>query len=160
MESYAAKRVVVVGLGASGVAACRLLARRGASVTAMDAKPAERLSADAPVPVLHVRRTEDRPGGAANVAMDLVALGASVVAIGVTGQDAEGRLLKGALERERVDASGLVEDASRPTTVKRNLIGLAQTRHPQKMFRVDYETRDPLSAETADTRRSTSCERR
>ena len=47
MESYAAKRVVVVGLGASGVAACRLLARRGASVTAMDAKPAERLSADA-----------------------------------------------------------------------------------------------------------------
>ncbi|MCA9288046.1 MAG: D-glycero-beta-D-manno-heptose 1-phosphate adenylyltransferase [Phycisphaerales bacterium] len=110
---------------------------------------AERLSADAPVPVLHVRRTEDRPGGAANVAMDLVALGASVVAIGVTGQDAEGRLLKGALERERVDASGLVEDASRPTTVKRNLIGLAQTRHPQKMFRVDYETRDPLSAETA-----------
>ncbi len=47
MESYAAKRVVVVGLGASGVAACRLLARRGASVTAMDAKPAERLSAEA-----------------------------------------------------------------------------------------------------------------
>ncbi|MEZ6233929.1 MAG: D-glycero-beta-D-manno-heptose 1-phosphate adenylyltransferase [Phycisphaerales bacterium] len=110
---------------------------------------AERLSADAPVPVLHVRRTEDRPGGAANVAMDLVALGATVVAIGVTGQDAEGRLLKGALERERVDSAGLVEDPSRPTTVKRNLIGLAQTRHPQKMFRVDYETREPLSGETA-----------
>jgi UDP-N-acetylmuramoylalanine--D-glutamate ligase len=47
MESYAAKRVVVVGLGASGVAACRLLVRRGAKVTAMDAKPVERLSQEA-----------------------------------------------------------------------------------------------------------------
>jgi D-beta-D-heptose 7-phosphate kinase/D-beta-D-heptose 1-phosphate adenosyltransferase len=111
---------------------------------------AERLSADAPVPVLHVRRSEDRPGGAANVALDLVALGGSVVAIGVTGHDADAANLTAALTRERVDTSGLVADPSRPTTVKRNLIGLAQTRHPQKMFRVDYESREPLHPAIAD----------
>lgn len=111
---------------------------------------AERLSADAPVPVLHVRRQEDRPGGAANVAMDLVALGGSVVAIGVTGEDHDGGVLRKALERERVDVGGLVADPTRPTTVKRNLIGLAQTRHPQKMFRVDYESREALSAEVGE----------
>lgn len=111
---------------------------------------AERLSADAPVPVLHVRRSEDRPGGAANVALDLVALGASVAAIGVTGADADAENLRAALERGQIDTAGLVADPSRPTTVKRSLIGLAQTRHPQKMFRVDYESREPLSPAIAD----------
>lgn len=111
---------------------------------------AERLSADAPVPVLHVRRSEDRPGGAANVALDLVALGASVTAIGVTGQDADAQTLRAALTRERIEIAGLVADAARPTTVKRSLIGLAQTRHPQKMFRVDYESREPLGSPVAE----------
>lgn len=106
---------------------------------------AERLSADAPVPVLHVRRSEDRPGGAANVALDLVALGGSVEAIGVSGDDADGATLRAAMLRERVGTAGLVSDPSRPTTVKRSLIGLAQARHPQKMFRVDQESRDPLA---------------
>lgn len=111
---------------------------------------AERLSPDAPVPILNVRRREDRPGGAANVCMDLVALGGSVRAFGVTGADDHAAVLRAALDRERVDASGLVEDAARPTTVKHNLIGLAQTRHPQKMFRVDYESREPLAGAVLD----------
>ncbi len=51
---------------------------------------AERLSADAPVPILHVRRSESVPGGAANVCMDLVALGGKVEAFGVTGGDEVG----------------------------------------------------------------------
>ncbi len=105
---------------------------------------ADRLSADAPVPVLHVRRTEDRPGGAANVCLDLVAMKARVIAFGVTGADSEGRRLRELLEASGVTSSGLVEDGSRPTTVKRNMIGLAQHRHPQKMFRVDFESRDPI----------------
>jgi D-beta-D-heptose 7-phosphate kinase/D-beta-D-heptose 1-phosphate adenosyltransferase len=107
---------------------------------------AERLAADAPVPVLRASRTEQRPGGAANVCLDLAAMKGTVRGFGVTGQDPEARLLRETLHKEGIDPSGLVADAARPTTLKENLIGLAQHRHPQKMFRVDYESRDPLPA--------------
>jgi D-beta-D-heptose 7-phosphate kinase/D-beta-D-heptose 1-phosphate adenosyltransferase len=108
---------------------------------------ADRLSPEAPVPVLHVQRNEDRPGGAANVCLDLVAMKATVHALGVTGDDRDADLLRSALVSSRVNADSLVTDPSRPTTVKRSLIGLAQHRHPQKMFRVDHESREPLSAQ-------------
>jgi D-beta-D-heptose 7-phosphate kinase/D-beta-D-heptose 1-phosphate adenosyltransferase len=106
---------------------------------------AERLSADAPVPVLHVRRTEQTPGGAANVCMDLAALHGRVLAFGVRGDDPAGEAMVRALGAGGIDAAGLIVDASRPTTTKQNLIGLAQARHPQKMFRVDHESREPLA---------------
>ncbi|MBX3407457.1 MAG: bifunctional heptose 7-phosphate kinase/heptose 1-phosphate adenyltransferase [Phycisphaeraceae bacterium] len=106
---------------------------------------ADRLSPEAPVPVLHVQRTEDRPGGAANVCLDLVAMRARVHAYGVVGDDREADLLRSGLAAAGVQADGLVGDGTRPTTVKRSLIGLAQHRHPQKMFRVDYESRVPLA---------------
>lgn len=108
---------------------------------------AERLTADAPVPVLQVRRTEERPGGSANVCMNLAALGGRVLAMGVVGDDAEARVLAGELGEHGIETDGLVRDADRPTTVKRSLIGLAQHRHPQKMFRVDHESREPLAGE-------------
>ncbi|MEL7472066.1 MAG: D-glycero-beta-D-manno-heptose 1-phosphate adenylyltransferase [Planctomycetota bacterium] len=111
---------------------------------------AERLSADAPVPVLRVTRTERRPGGAANLCLDLAALGGRVSAVGVVGHDEPADALRASLEREGVDAEGLVGDPARPTTQKQNLIGLAQARHPQKMFRLDRESRDAVSAATAD----------
>ncbi|MBX3367158.1 MAG: D-glycero-beta-D-manno-heptose 1-phosphate adenylyltransferase [Phycisphaeraceae bacterium] len=112
---------------------------------------AERLSADAPVPILHVRRQTSNPGGAANVCLDLAALRGTVRACGVIGTDQHGDILRHALVERGIDASGLVADSSRPTTVKQNLIGLAQARHPQKMFRVDFESRDPLSAAAAES---------
>lgn len=108
---------------------------------------AERLSADAPVPILHVRSMESRPGGAANVALDLAALKGNVKAFGVVGHDASGVLLKEELAKSGIDVAGIVVDAGRPTTLKQSLIGLAQTRHPQKMFRVDHESREPLSGQ-------------
>jgi len=111
---------------------------------------AERLTADAPVPVLQVRRTEQAPGGAANVCMDLVAMHARVIAFGVTGTDPEAAILRDALAAGGVDTRGLIADAYRPTTVKRSLIGLAQHRHPQKMFRVDHESRLPLASDVID----------
>jgi D-beta-D-heptose 7-phosphate kinase/D-beta-D-heptose 1-phosphate adenosyltransferase len=111
---------------------------------------AERLSPDAPVPILHVRRQDERPGGAANVCLDFVALRGHAVAVGVTGDDAFGRLMRDALEKESVVATNLVADPARPTTVKQNLVGLAQARHPQKMFRVDFESREPLSPAIED----------
>lgn len=110
---------------------------------------ADRLSNDAPVPVLHVKSSEHRPGGAANVCLNLVAMGASVSVFGVTGNDNEAEKLRTALKDERVGTEGLVADNGRPTTVKRSLIGLAQHRHPQKMFRVDFESNEPLSDEVA-----------
>ncbi len=110
---------------------------------------ADRLSPEAPVPVLHVQREENRPGGAANVCLDLVAMKGTVHAVGVAGTDRESGLLREALAAAGVEAGGLVGDGSRPTTVKRSLIGLAQHRHPQKMFRVDYESRAPLGEAVA-----------
>jgi D-beta-D-heptose 7-phosphate kinase / D-beta-D-heptose 1-phosphate adenosyltransferase len=105
---------------------------------------AERLSPDAPVPVLLVKRRDVMPGGAANVCMDLAALRGRVIAFGVVGTDSTARNMRDALTQAGIDASGLIEDGSRPTTLKQNLIGLAQSRHPQKMFRVDEESREPI----------------
>ncbi len=110
---------------------------------------AERLSADAPVPILNVVRSENRPGGAANVCLDLVALKGAAEAVGVAGSDPSALLLRQSLEGEGVSCGSLIEDRTRPTTVKQNLIGLAQSRHPQKMFRVDYESSEPLPREAA-----------
>lgn len=106
---------------------------------------AERLSADAPVPILLVTQTENRPGGAANVCLDLAALKGSIEAFGVTGDDPHGAALRTALSTSGIADGGLIADSSRPTTVKQNLIGRAQARHPQKMFRVDFESSAPLS---------------
>jgi len=110
---------------------------------------AERLSPDAPVPVLHASRTEDRPGGAANVSLCLRALKAEVLCAGVVGDDGEGERLRESLMAEACDVAGIVTDPSRPTTIKRSFIGLAQHRHPQKMFRVDVESRDEIDNATA-----------
>jgi D-beta-D-heptose 7-phosphate kinase/D-beta-D-heptose 1-phosphate adenosyltransferase len=105
----------------------------------------DRLANDAPVPVLHVQKTEHRAGGAANVAMDLVAMKASVYVIGVVGDDLNGDALRVSLSEHGIDVDGLVTDGERPTTSKQSLIGLAQHRHAQKMFRVDNESRAPVS---------------
>lgn len=110
---------------------------------------AERLTPEAPVPVLHVQREEDRPGGAANVCLDLAAMHASVETFGVIGADAAGASLRRLLEGAGIRAAGLVEDSTRPTTIKRSLIGMAQHRHPQRMFRVDHESKEPLSEAVA-----------
>ena len=109
---------------------------------------AERLSPDAPVPVLAVcdsSATVDTPGGAGNVAVFAAALGGVVSCVGVTGNDSDGMLLRAALARAGCATEGLIVDATRPTTTKRSLIGRAQHRHPQKMFRIDVESREPLA---------------
>jgi D-beta-D-heptose 7-phosphate kinase/D-beta-D-heptose 1-phosphate adenosyltransferase len=105
---------------------------------------AERLSPDAPVPVLAIKREEYNPGGASNVCMQLAALKCRVHCLGVVGKDGSADHLRGRLRRIGCDVSGLVVSSDRPTTVKHNFIGLAQHRHPQKMFRVDDERRDPI----------------
>jgi D-beta-D-heptose 7-phosphate kinase/D-beta-D-heptose 1-phosphate adenosyltransferase len=111
---------------------------------------ATRLSPDAPVPVLKVTDQESHPGGCANLSLDLLALGGEVIALGVVGNDPEALLLSDALSEHFVDTNGIISDSSRPTTVKRNLIGLAQGRHAQKMFRIDFESSEPIHSDIED----------
>lgn len=79
---------------------------------------AERICREAPVPVLSVRGRADQPGGAANTAANLRALGADVALVGVVGPDAEGAVLRDALERAGVDAGFLVSVPGRATLAK------------------------------------------
>ncbi|MEX0775187.1 MAG: D-glycero-beta-D-manno-heptose 1-phosphate adenylyltransferase [Phycisphaeraceae bacterium] len=111
---------------------------------------AERLSPDAPVPVLAIEREEFNPGGSANVCLDLRALRCQVACIGVRGDDANGQHMTRALRQAGCDVAGLIVTPDRPTTVKQNFVGLAQHRHPQKMFRADREKRNSLPDKVAD----------
>ena len=106
---------------------------------------AERISPEAPVPVLRVNRTDYSCGGASLVAANLCALGGIPVCVGVIGKDANGEKIKKLLKEQGADVSGLMTAENRPTTTKQRLIGLAQHRHQQQLFRMDYELTEPLS---------------
>jgi D-beta-D-heptose 7-phosphate kinase/D-beta-D-heptose 1-phosphate adenosyltransferase len=104
---------------------------------------AERVSQEAPVILLRVRRREARPGGAANVAQMVQALEASrTIVAGLVGDDPAGEQLQQLLQQGAVQLDGLVRVVGRPTTVKERFIGMAQQRHPHQILRVDEEVRD------------------
>ncbi|HEX8915699.1 MAG TPA: D-glycero-beta-D-manno-heptose 1-phosphate adenylyltransferase [Humisphaera sp.] len=109
---------------------------------------AERLSPEAPVPVLHFQHEEYRLGGAGNVAAGLAALNADVRVVGVMGDDEMSKRLAEHLAGCGCDTTGLVCCTGRPTTTKMRLVGSAQHRHPQQMLRLDFEQSAALS--TAD----------
>jgi rfaE bifunctional protein kinase chain/domain len=94
----------------------------------------ERISPEAPVPVVKILRNEERPGGAANVARNAAALGTQVTLISVVGDDEAGRTLERLLAADRVRTS-LHRDAALPTTVKLRVIG-----RQQQLLRIDFET--------------------
>lgn len=93
-----------------------------------------RISPEAPVPVVKIDRTEERPGGAANVARNAAALGANVTLLSVVGRDEPGAALKRLLKRERITAQ-LHADRDLRTTIKLRVIG-----RQQQLVRVDFET--------------------
>lgn len=93
----------------------------------------DRISPEAPVPVLRVTRSEDRLGGAANVARNVAALGAQVSLVGLIGDDEAGKDLQALLKQERID-NKLVCDAGQPTTLKMRVIG-----RQQQLIRLDFE---------------------
>jgi D-beta-D-heptose 7-phosphate kinase/D-beta-D-heptose 1-phosphate adenosyltransferase len=107
---------------------------------------AERISQEAPVPLLRADQREHRLGGAASVATMLRALGAEVRLMGVVGRDTEADLVRRLLADLAIDDACVIPLGDRPTTLKERYIGRAQDRHPQQMIRVDYETRDPIPA--------------
>jgi D-beta-D-heptose 7-phosphate kinase/D-beta-D-heptose 1-phosphate adenosyltransferase len=99
----------------------------------------KRVSPEAPVSILHVQKEESLAGGAGNVALNLVALGAKVFVVGRVGQDIAGDELKECLEREGVFSDGLIYQKGFKTPVKNRLIA-----DFQQVLRVDFETISPL----------------
>ncbi|MFP6903150.1 MAG: D-glycero-beta-D-manno-heptose-7-phosphate kinase [Verrucomicrobiia bacterium] len=106
----------------------------------------KRISPEAPVPVVEFQSESYMPGGAANVARNLTALGADVGLYGLVGKDDGAKMLKQLLKEDSVDSSGLIASATRMTTRKTRVIA-----HQQQMLRVDRETND--AAEPRVTKR-------
>ena len=103
---------------------------------------ATRLSPEAPVPVVNVLRTEQRLGGAANVALNVQALGATPLLCAVVGADAGGEQVRNLLIERGLSADGIVQSPHRPTTVKQRILA-----HDQQLLRLDSEVETDLNAD-------------
>lgn len=110
---------------------------------------ATRLSREAPIPVLEFVRREQRPGGAANPAHNVAALGGLAEVVGVVGDDEAGRQLLGLLQQIGVGTSGVVVDGQRPTTTKLRIMAEGSLLFPQQLARVDRLDRRPIADEIA-----------
>ena len=104
-----------------------------------------RISPEAPVPVVDVRRESVRLGGAANVLANLAALGARATIVGVVGNDAAGERLRREVESVPGARVSFVTDDARPTTIKTRIIA-----HNQLVVRADRESRTPVSGAPLD----------
>lgn len=102
----------------------------------------DRISPEAPVPVVNVKRQSYMPGGSLNVANNIHTLKGTVYPCGVIGRDIEGRMLLKVIRREGIDTGGIVQDSSRPTALKTRVIA-----HSQQVVRFDKESSDDVSAE-------------
>lgn len=102
----------------------------------------DRISPEAPVPVVAVSKREERIGGAGNVALNIRALGASVSVISITGNDAEAEQLKTLFESSGINTAHLVSSTERVTTNKIRIIS-----RNQQMMRLDAEVTKALSAQ-------------
>jgi rfaE bifunctional protein kinase chain/domain len=100
----------------------------------------ERISPEAPVPVVALDRREQRIGGAGNVALNLASLGARVSSFSVIGKDGDGEALELLLAEQGIDTSGHLKSTSRITTNKARVIG-----RNQQMMRLDSETTHDLT---------------
>ncbi|MBI5864571.1 MAG: bifunctional heptose 7-phosphate kinase/heptose 1-phosphate adenyltransferase [Planctomycetes bacterium] len=105
---------------------------------------ADRISPEAPVPVLRVVERQDRVGGAGSVALNVRALGAGVECVGVLGRDSFGDRISTLLQDAGAGTTTLLRVTDRPTTTKTRIVGLAEHRHRQQLLRVDDEQSGPL----------------
>ncbi len=106
---------------------------------------ANRLSPEAPVPIVNVQKESSTLGGAGNVAQNLLSFGAEVIVAGVTGEDIAGKELLKVLTDENADISGIVIDKNRPTTIKTRIIAGSH-----QIVRVDREVTEPISKVSED----------
>lgn len=104
---------------------------------------ARRISPEAPVAVIEVKKTEERPGGAGNTILNLISMGAEVVALGRVGQDDAGKVLIRALEKEGIAIDAIIEEAQFTTPVKNRIVA-----DGQQIVRVDHEEITPIREDT------------
>ncbi len=104
-----------------------------------------RISPEAPVPVVEVKRESWHLGGAGNVVSNLLELGAKASPIGIIGDDEAGKLMKKRFIEQGAQVDGLIVDSTRPTTRKTRIVA-----HSQQMVRADRESRSPVSVEIED----------
>jgi D-beta-D-heptose 7-phosphate kinase/D-beta-D-heptose 1-phosphate adenosyltransferase len=104
-----------------------------------------RISPEAPVPVVDIRRESVHLGGAANVLANLIALGLRSTVVGIIGNDSAGERLRAELKATGASGDTLITDESRPTTLKTRIIA-----HSQLVVRADRERRDPVDSETEE----------
>jgi rfaE bifunctional protein kinase chain/domain len=97
----------------------------------------DRISPEAPVPVVRVRKIEDRSGGAGNVVDNLVNLGCRVRVTGFIGDDPEGKIISGIFDSQRVNREGIIKVEGRPTSLKTRVIA-----QRQQIVRIDREETD------------------
>ena len=105
-----------------------------------------RISPEAPVPVVQLEKTSLAPGGAANVAVNIAALGAAPHLIGVVGDDDEGKFLSEILNKSNISPDLLLKLKERPTTVKTRIVA-----HNQHVVRIDNEKTNFLESEQEET---------
>lgn len=99
-----------------------------------------RISPEAPVPIVSLQKDEDRLGGAANVAINLVAMGATAIICSVIGKDKSGEKMIDLLAENSISSEGLIFSSSRQTTVKTRIIG-----NNQHLLRIDSEQTDDIT---------------
>jgi D-glycero-beta-D-manno-heptose-7-phosphate kinase len=103
----------------------------------------ERISPEAPVPIVSITKKENRLGGAANVALNVQSLGAKPIVCSVIGKDTAGDEFLNLLKDQQLSNEGILSVQNRPTTVKTRIIA-----HTQQIVRVDAETDKHISPET------------
>jgi D-glycero-beta-D-manno-heptose-7-phosphate kinase len=102
-----------------------------------------RISPEAPVPVVDFSRESFMPGGAANVARNLISLATPAELFGAIGNDDAGRKLQKILAEQNIGCTGLVKSSARHTSIKTRIVA-----HQQQVVRIDRETRDGIDGKT------------
>lgn len=105
----------------------------------------DRISPEAPVPIISVSKRENRMGGAANVGLNIRALGANAVMCAVIGDDENGNVFKGLLKKRNMTDEGILVSENRQTTIKTRVIS-----DNQHLLRVDEESTDSIDVDLED----------
>jgi D-glycero-beta-D-manno-heptose-7-phosphate kinase len=114
----------------------------------------ERISREAPVPIIRHEGTLQVPGGAANAAYNFAKLGAQVISVGLVGNDIQGEVLKQIFTKAAIDTAGVIVDRSRPTVTKTRISAHARQSVTQQIVRVDRKSdaipSEAMQAQIAD----------